>query len=426
MNAHTPLIPGSSQPTAMDYAVYHSPAIFNAEQENVFRGQTWAYLGLEAEIPNSGDFRSTHVGQTPVVLTRAAGGGIHAWVNRCAHKGATVCRSLRGNQADGAFVCVYHQWAYDASGALVGVPFRRGLKGVGGYSSDFDPAEHSLERLRVETFRGMVFGTFSSTIAPLEEFLGPVMCKYIARVFQRPVKVLGYARQYMAGNWKLYSENSRDSYHGALLHLFYPTFGIYRQSQESAGEVSDEGFHTVFTVSKPKGDIDYASYGNEANREMQGGAKLQDERLLHFMPEIDDDVGLHIQSIFPSVVVQQIQNTLATRQIVTHAPDRTELVWTYFGYADDDEETTRHRLRNLNLVGPSGLISMEDGEAVELCQQGTLGAEGKRSFVEMGGDDVRQRYAPMGMDENSVRGFWKGYLGLMGDALADVAAEAAA
>ncbi|MBC7284985.1 aromatic ring-hydroxylating dioxygenase subunit alpha [Hoeflea sp.] len=418
MNAETPVVADGLQPTAMDYAVYHDPAIFAAEQENIFRGQTWSYLGLEAEIPNSGDFRATHVGQTPVVLVRAQDGQIYAWVNRCAHKGATVCRSLRGNQADGAFVCVYHQWAYDASGMLVGVPFRRGLKGVGGYTSDFDPAEHSLERLRVESFRGMVFGTFSSTVAPLEEFLGPVMCKYIARVFQRPVKVLGYARQYMSGNWKLYSENSRDSYHGGLLHLFYPTFGIYRQSQESAGQLSEEGFHNVFTVAKPKGDIDYGSFGNEANRQMQGTAKLQDERLLHFLPEIDDDVGLHIQSIFPSVVVQQIQNTLATRQIVTHATDKTELVWTYFGYADDDEETTRHRLRNLNLVGPSGLISMEDGEAVELCQQGTVGAEGKRSFVEMGGDDVRQYYAPMGMDENSVRGFWKGYLSLMGNALA--------
>ncbi|MEH6703072.1 MAG: Rieske (2Fe-2S) protein, partial [Parasphingorhabdus sp.] len=104
-------------------------------------------------------------------------------------------------------------------------------------------------------------------------------------------------------------------------------------------------------------------------------------------------------------------------------PDKTELVWTYFGYADDDEETTRHRLRNLNLVGPSGLISMEDGEAVELCQQGTVGAEGKYNFIEMGGDDVRDYYAPMGMDENAVRGFWKGYLELMGDGQAPSAVE---
>ena len=289
MNAKTMPVAAGSEPNAVDYAVYHSQAIFTAEQENIFRGQTWCYLGLEAELANSGDFRSTHVGNTPVVVTRATDGTIHAWVNRCAHKGATVCRSLRGNQADGAFVCVYHQWAYDATGALVGVPFRRGMKGVGGYQADFDPAEHSLERLRVESFAGMVFGTFSPAIAPLEDFLGPVMRKYISRVFQRPVKVLGYARQFMAGNWKLYSENSRDSYHGALLHLFYPTFGIYRQSQESAGELSEEGFHNVFTVSKPKGDVDYGSFGDEANREMQGEAKLQDERLLG---RVDDEEGV--------------------------------------------------------------------------------------------------------------------------------------
>ena len=60
---------------------------------------------------------------------------------------------------------------------------------------------------------------------------------------------------------------------------------------------------------------------------------------------------------------------------------------------------------------------------MERCQQGTISAEGKRSVVEMGGDDVRDCYAPMGMDENSVRGFWKGYLGLMGNALADLATD---
>lgn len=399
----------------MDYGIYHDAKVFAAEQRTVFRGQTWCFLGLEAEIPATGDFRATHVGNTPVVLVRGKDGHAYAWVNRCAHKGATVCRSLRGNQPDGAFVCVYHQWAYDSEGTLVGVPFRRGLKGVGGYDEDFDPARHSLERMRVQTYGGMVFGTFAAEIEPLADFLGPVMRRYIDRIFHRPIKVMGYSRQQMAGNWKLYAENSRDSYHGALLHLFYPTFGIYRQSQESAGELAEQGFHNVFTVARPKGDVDYESFGDEANREMKGAARLQDNSILQVRRDIDDDIGLHIQSIFPSVVLQQIQNTLATRQIVTHSVDQTELIWTYFGYDDDDADTVRHRLRNLNLVGPSGLISMEDGEAVELCQQGTIGAEGKQSFLEMGGSDVRDCYAPMGMDENAVRGFWKGYFGLMRD-----------
>lgn len=412
----------SSRHTAIDYRLYRDPDIFAAEQEAVFRGLTWSYLGLEAEVPDPGDYRTTSVGDTPVVLTRDRDSALHAWVNRCAHKGAKVCRSARGNQADGAFVCVYHQWAYDAAGRLVGVPFRRGLKGIGGYPATFDNGAHALRPLRIASIAGMVFGTFAQDAAPLEMFLGAVMCANIRRVLHRPIRILGYARQCMAGNWKLYSENSRDGYHGGLLHLFYPTFGIYRPSQASKTELDDAGYHCLFSVSRPSGDVDYAAFGDEANREMQGVTALQDSRVIEFRPDMDDGIGLSIQSLFPSVVLQQIQNTLATRQVVPLGVDSTELIWTYFGYADDDAATTRHRLRNLNLVGPAGFISMEDGEAVELCQHGTAGSRGQTSFVEMGGEDVRSNYAPIGMDENSVRGFWRGYLGLMQPHLATVAA----
>lgn len=404
---------------AVDYRLYHDPEIFALEQRLLFQGQTWNYLGLEAELPNPGDFRTTTVGETPVVLTRAQDGTLHAWVNRCAHKGSKVCRTRRGNQADGAFVCVYHQWAYDSAGNLVGVPFRRGLKGVGGYPADFTPEAHALQTLRVESVAGMVFGTLDATTPPLAQFLGDVMTANIRRVLNRPIRVLGYARQYMAGNWKFYSENSRDSYHGGLLHLFYPTFGIYRHGQDSQSDLSDVGYHGMFTIRMPKENVDYTNFGNEANREIQGAAKLQDPRVIEYRPDMQDGITLSIQSLFPSVVLQQIQNTLATRQVVPLAADRTELLWTFFGYADDDEDMLRHRLRNINLVGPAGLISMEDGEAVELCQTGTLGAKaGEKSFIEMGGADIQRRCAPIGMDENAVRGFWNGYFSLMKQHLA--------
>lgn len=348
------------------------------------------------------------------MLTRGQDGTLNAWVNRCAHKGASVCRSPRGNSADGTFVCVYHQWSYDSAGKLIGVPFRRGLKGVGGYPGDFDLAEHGLQALKVESLAGMVFGSLAQDPPPLEEFLGEVMVANVRRILHRPIKVLGYARQRMAGNWKLYAENSRDGYHGGLLHLFYPTFGIYRPSQESREDVDSQGYHAMFSISRPKVDIDYESFSQEANREMGGGtAELQDARVIEYRPDMADGISLCIQSLFPSVVLQQIQNTLATRQVVPLDVDSTDLIWTYFGYEDDDEEVTRHRLRNLNLVGPAGFISMEDGEAVEIVQHGISGANETRSFVEMGGDDVRPLYTPIGMDENSVRGFWRGYFGLM-------------
>ena len=397
------------------YAVYQDDDVYQREQERIYRGKTWSYLALTAELPNAGDYKSTYVGDTPVVVTRGQDGAIFAWVNRCAHKGAKVCRSNRGNSADGAFTCVYHQWAYNAAGELAGVPFRRGKDGVGGYDKSFKLSDHNLQKLRVESLNGMIFGTFADDSPELEEFLGDAMVSSIERIFHKPVKILGYAHQFMNGNWKLYSENSRDSYHGGLLHLFYPTFGIYRQGQVSRGETSENGFHTVFYVTAPKEKVDYKNYQSESNREMDGVETLQDPSVLGFIPEYDDDIALTIQSLFPSVVLQQIQNTLATRQVLPKGANGVELIWTYFGYADDDAKMDQHRIKNINLVGPAGFISMEDGEAVELCQEGIIRDADKTSLIKMGGDDVRSVVSPIGMDENGVRGFWQGYFNLMRD-----------
>ena len=49
--------------------------------------------------------------------------------------------------------------------------------------------------------------------------------------------------------------------------------------------------------------------------------------------------------------------------------DAFDLLWTYFGYVDDDDDMTAHRLRQLNLFGPGGLVSMEDAEAIEITHQ---------------------------------------------------------
>lgn len=396
------------------FAVYLDQDVFKLEQENLYRGKVWSYIGLDVEVPNAGDYKTTFVGDTPIVLTRGEDGSLNAWVNRCAHKGAVVCRERHGHSEDGAFTCVYHQWAYDAKGDLKGVPFRRGMKGQGGYAKDFDMKEYGLQTLRVQTISQMVFATFDLGTPDLEEFLGDKMCANIKRIMHKPIKVIGHTRQFMKGNWKAYAENSRDSYHGALLHLFYPTFGIYRQGQMSEGVTDKVGCHNYFNVSMPpKDNIEYSEYSEEANREMKGPHQLQDTRVLNFIPERDDGVALSIQSLFPSVVLQQIQNTLAARQVLPKSTNETELVWTFFGYEDDDAAMDEHRLRNINLVGPAGLISMEDGEAVELVQNGVHRDGELRSFIEMGGNDVEDYTSPMGMDENAVRGFWKGYREVM-------------
>jgi anthranilate 1,2-dioxygenase large subunit len=399
--------------TRAPYRLYTDEAIYAQEQERIFRGPVWSFLGLNAELPQIGDFKATFVGDTPVVLTRDASGAVHCWVNRCAHRGALVCRELRGNLgATRTHTCVYHQWAYDPAGNLIGVPFRKGLGGKGGYPADFDMAEHGLQKLRVGTVSEMIFGSFDPAAPPLREYLGDEHCGNIERVFERPIRVLGHSRQYFSGNWKLYAENSRDSYHGGLLHLFYPTFGIYRQGQRGWVHLSNNKLHQLLQVCKPADDQSIEHYQQASSRKAQSDAQLEAPELLRWVPELGGEISLTIQSVFPNVVVQQISNTLAVRQIQTKGILGTELVWTYYGFADDSPELTAHRLKQHNMIGPAGYISMEDGEAVDICQQGITGSLEETSVIECGGSSI-ESIEVMGVDENGVRGFWAGYRQLM-------------
>src|SRR5437588_12897278 len=134
------------------FRVYTDQELYALEQERICRGPAWNFLALECELPNSGDYETTYVGDAPVIVVRGMDGAINAMVNRCAHKGALICYKPRGNVRE--FNCVYHNWTYDLTGKLTGVAFRRGVGGKGGLAADFDQAAHGLERLRVDTYRG--------------------------------------------------------------------------------------------------------------------------------------------------------------------------------------------------------------------------------------------------------------------------------
>ncbi|MBK6411668.1 anthranilate 1,2-dioxygenase large subunit AndAc [Sphingopyxis sp.] len=409
--AHFPREDGSRVP----YAVFSSQAIYEREQERIYRGHTWNFLGLEAEIKNSGDFKSTFVGDTPVVMTRTEDGGLAAWVNRCAHRGAVVCRLARGNAS--SHNCVYHQWSYDTRGNLLGVPFRRGQKGMAGMPSEFNPKDNGLRQLRVESYNGLVFATFSDSVEPLAEYIGPVMRPYVDRIFCKPVEYLGCTRQFSKSNWKLYYENVKDPYHASLLHLFHTTFNIFRVGMR-AKCVTDgkDGLHSIILAIKEDEKADdtdktSASYKEQNIRSYDEGFHLQDDSILALVPEFDIVATNHIQPIFPQLVIQQIHNTLVARQVLPKGPDSFELIFHFFGYADDTAEMRALRIKQANLVGPAGYISMEDTEATELVQQGTIRDSQATSVIDMARDAPDQDNTLI--TENLIRSFWKGYQKLM-------------
>jgi phenylpropionate dioxygenase-like ring-hydroxylating dioxygenase large terminal subunit len=400
--------PGSH--TRVPYAVFRRDDVLEAEQRRVFEGPVWNYLGLEAEVPCPGDFKSTYVGSMPVVMTRDTDGEIYAFENRCAHRGALICLDEFGNAPE--HTCVYHAWRYDLQGNLRGIAFEKGVNGKGGMPADFCREAHGPRKLRTATFCGLVFGSLHDDVPPLEEYLGEDVAGRIERVLGRPVEVIGRFTQGLPNNWKLYAENVRDTYHASLLHTFFTTFGITRLTQEGGVFISgDGGNHASASYSRVMEGAEGA-YAQQAIRSQNQDLQIGDLSMLESFDEVGDGIVLQILSVFPGFVLQQIHNCIAVRQVLPTGTDSTDLNWTYLGYADDTPEMRRLRLKQSNLVGPAGFVSMEDGAVGGFVQRGIQAAEQLEAVIEMGGSGSES--ADYRVTEAAIRGFWRAYRSHMG------------
>jgi anthranilate 1,2-dioxygenase large subunit/terephthalate 1,2-dioxygenase oxygenase component alpha subunit len=396
--------------TRIPYWIYQDASVYAAEQRKIFGGPTWSYLCLEAEIPKSGDFRTGFIGEMPVIVVRGNDEEIYSFENRCAHRGALIALEDHGNAED--FTCVYHAWRYDLEGNLKGVAFQNGVNGRGGMPESFCMEEHGPRKLRTATICGLVFGSLDEDVPPIDEYLGEEIVSRIERVMCKPVEVIGRFKQMLPNNWKLYFENVKDSYHASLLHVFFTTFRINRLSQRGGVIVSEDGGHHVSYSAIDPNQAKDAEYSAEKLRSDKEDYRLADPSMLDGKDEFGDGVTLQILSVFPGFVLQQIQNCLAIRQILPKGLESTELNWTYFGFADDTPELRKMRLKQSNLIGAAGFVSMEDGAVGGFVQRGVASASEEKAVVEMGGsgaESVNYRAT-----ETSVRGFWKAYRNYMG------------
>jgi anthranilate 1,2-dioxygenase large subunit len=412
MDQHTITWPKEGN-ARVPYRVFSDQDVYQAELSKLFLGPTWQFLTLANELPNTGDYRTTFLGETPVVVTRGEDGEIHAMVNRCAHRGNLVCLKRQGN-AD-LLTCVYHSWSYDLEGNLKSVAFRRGIAGKGGMPNDFRLEDHGLRKLRTDHFAGLVFGTLSDDTPPLAEYIGNMIGARVGRVLHGKPKILGTTSQILHNNWKLYFENVRDTYHASLLHTFFTTFRVARLTNGGGVLIADGGrAHASYTRTKDEtvgqegSDKLYA--GIQSQRE---GLHLEDPRLLQQISEFGDDITVQILSVFPNFVLQQVNNSIALRLVLPKGPDKTELQWIFLGFEEDDAALSELRLLQSNLVGPAGYVSMEDGAVGGFVQRAIVGSEDENAVIEMGGHGHASE-EPRTTDA-SIRGFWQAYRPRMRD-----------
>ncbi|NJS13274.1 MAG: Rieske 2Fe-2S domain-containing protein [Sphingopyxis sp.] len=349
------------------YTLYSDQTTYDQEMKRIFYGRHWNYVGLVAELPQVKCYKTTFIGERSVIVTRDRHGEIHVVENHCAHRGVRFCKQKSGTAV--TLVCPYHQWTYALDGKLLGVPFKNGVKGNGGMPKDFKLEDHGLNRLKVHVRNGVIFASFDHSVEPFEEFVGQEVLAYFDRVFSgRELKLLGYSRQRIPGNWKLMMENIKDGYHPGLLHTWFVTFGLWRADQTSRMIMDPKKRHACMVSARNEGGDGDVTTGVTSFRK---GMALNDPRLLDVAPENWwNGPTVVMMTLFPSLIVQQQVNSLSTRHIIPRGPGAFDFVWTHFGFVDDDDEMTERRLRQANLFGPAGFVSADDGEVIEFAQQG--------------------------------------------------------
>ncbi len=357
------------KPDQVHTSLYRDEAIFDEEQQRIFE-KTWIWVAHESELPNPGDFITTYVGLKPVIVNRDKKGVVRVMLNKCRHRGATVCEAKKGNAP--GFLCPYHAWTYSQDGALRGMPLPKGYK-------DFDKSDYGLIQLRVESYNGLIFATFNEEAPSLDEFLGrakPWIDLFMKQGGGFPVKTMGEHRFTFPGNWKIQLENTTDAYHFPVVHKSFLT-SLDGDTEELFSFMNDGGFvedlgngHSVLVMIPSLVDLD--------------------ENLDEPIPERFADLAKSLEGRYSDLEIRRICRAVSGagfnvnlfpnlacsmaffRVLRPLAVDQTEIRHIAIGMDGGPDEANQARLRlHEHFQGPMGFGTPDDAEAWERVQRGS-------------------------------------------------------
>ncbi|MEV0636058.1 aromatic ring-hydroxylating dioxygenase subunit alpha [Streptomyces sp. NPDC050619] len=354
--------------------LYTDPDLFEQEMDRIFH-RTWVWVAHESEIARAGDFKTAWVGRRPVIVSRDRRGGINVLLNRCRHRGASVCETPKGN--GNGFTCPYHAWSYALDGSLRGIPYPEGYEDV------VEKKDLPLQRLKVGTYAGMVFASFSDDIEPLEDFLGGARL-WIDRFMKQgagyPIKVQGEHKFRFNGNWKIQLENTTDWYHFPIVHRSW----MSSVDAETASMLSIMTDESAVTHALGNGHSVSISVAGHADLDVDDGTEKLQDRFSHIVEELSRDMppekvrrivrslhgaGFNL-NLFPNVAMSMAFFRVLRPVSVTE----TEIRHVALGLEGGPEIVNRERLRiHEHFQGPFGFGSPDDAEAWNRVQRGVAG-----------------------------------------------------
>jgi phenylpropionate dioxygenase-like ring-hydroxylating dioxygenase large terminal subunit len=207
---------------ALPRAFYKDPAIFPLDMHRFVLAH-WHCVGHSSMAPEPNDFFTVDVAGESVIVARGKDGHLRALLNVCRHRGSRVCTESHGRARGGVFICPYHAWTYDCSGALQTARLA---------PPDFHKEEHGLKQLPLRVAEGLVFITFAQE---------PLGFEHVEEVFAASLAHYGWAaakvaarRMYMIdANWKLVDENYQECYHCGPAHREYSKRHVFARPQEA-------------------------------------------------------------------------------------------------------------------------------------------------------------------------------------------------
>lgn len=368
-------------------AAFIRKEVYAEEIKRIFHGEEWHPIAHESELPEPGNFKTLRLAGIPLLIARDEKGEVRVFYNACSHRGSQLETAVMGSKTE--FECPYHRWLFSANGDLVGCPNPRE------FTPGFDRADYPLAQPRFDSFYGLIFVTFSDKTGPLLEFLGDsgeTLRQLMAG--DGRLKLLGYQKVRYDTNWKSYADN--DGYHAPLLH-------------QAFGMLNWQGGKGRQFAATERGHLCFESALSVAS----GPSVLKDTDVIAFKGQ-DPSVGSRIVMLFPTFVSTKHLDVINLRYATPIDEETTEVHYAYFAHQDDDEDMVRHRLRqSSNLLGPCGLISMEDASIFHRIHIGNH-TPGNAIFQKGVRDPLKLESEFLQNDESGNLPRWEYYRSVMG------------